>query len=204
MEIDRKTCRPREALFAIARKYPNAWKQVDEFRASRGKDIEQWPDWCFLPLAGAHAIVSNGSLHKLDLLKVGDVSRLGALAAWRVTEGIYRFDPTVYEAVQNTAIERNIPCDVLYHMPEWCIYIETPNLTYLEEKLHGVWVHLEWDANDGRHELRMLTDTDDGEFPIILHLGQWELKEAIRRALTESERNGFPVAANQMLESMPD
>lgn len=67
MNINKITCSPREALVAIARKYPKGWKQVDKFRASRGKDIEQWPDWCFLPLAGAYAIVSNGSLQKLEL-----------------------------------------------------------------------------------------------------------------------------------------
>lgn len=123
MKTDTKTCRPRDALVAIARKYPNAWKQVDEFRASRGKDIEQWPDWCFLPLGGAYAIVDDESRRKHEFPDFGDISRLGALAAWRVTQGIYRFDPAVYEAVRNTAIERNIPCDVVYHMPEWCIYI---------------------------------------------------------------------------------
>ena len=30
----------------FSRLYPDAWKQVDEFRA-RGKELGDWPDWCF-------------------------------------------------------------------------------------------------------------------------------------------------------------
>jgi hypothetical protein len=51
--------RPGRTLGAFSRLYPNAWKQVDEFRADR-KGLGNWPDWCFLPLAGAFAIVSKG------------------------------------------------------------------------------------------------------------------------------------------------
>ncbi len=40
--------------------YPYAWKLVDEFRASR-KELGDWPDWCFLPLAGTYATVSKGT-----------------------------------------------------------------------------------------------------------------------------------------------
>ena len=32
---------------------------MDEFRAKR-TDLGNWPDWCFLPLAGTYAIVSKG------------------------------------------------------------------------------------------------------------------------------------------------
>ncbi|OOG53134.1 hypothetical protein [Polaromonas sp. C04] len=191
-KLDSNACRPRNALVAIAREYPDAWKQIDEFRADRGKGLPTWPDWCFFPLAGTYAIVSKGSMIPLGLDKVGDVSRLGALGAWRVTQGIYRFDPTVFDAVKDTPVERDIPCDVLYHLPEWCIYIETPGLAWGGDQLHGVWVHLEYDMNDGRHELRMLTDADDYLSPIILHLGQWPLKEAIERVFAESQRHGLP------------
>ena len=51
--------RPGNILPLFSRLYPNAWKQVDEFRARR-KELGDWPDWCFLPLAGTYAIVSKG------------------------------------------------------------------------------------------------------------------------------------------------
>jgi hypothetical protein len=42
--------RPGNILHSFSRLYPDAWKQVDEFRASR-KELGDWADWCFLPLA---------------------------------------------------------------------------------------------------------------------------------------------------------
>jgi hypothetical protein len=52
--------RPGRTLQTFSRLYPDAWKQVDEFRANR-KGLGNWPDWCFLPLVGAYAIVSKGA-----------------------------------------------------------------------------------------------------------------------------------------------
>jgi hypothetical protein len=49
--------RPGNILHSFSRLYPDAWKQVDEFRASR-KELGDWADWCFLPLAGTYEIVS--------------------------------------------------------------------------------------------------------------------------------------------------
>ena len=44
--------RPVEHLRAIAKKYPAAWKQLESFRADRGKDdLPDWPEWCYIPVA---------------------------------------------------------------------------------------------------------------------------------------------------------
>ena len=43
--------RPGKILSNFGRFYPDAWKQVDEFRAKR-KELRDWPGWCFLPLSG--------------------------------------------------------------------------------------------------------------------------------------------------------
>lgn len=194
-QFDRRICRPREHLVALGQRYPSAWKQVDEMRADRGKGLPAWPEWCFLPLAGAYSIVSAElQVPRLSTAHVGDVARLGALAAWRVTQGIYRFDPDVYTAVIDTPLEREIPSEILYRLPEWCVYLETPGLAWAGAPLHGVWAHLEWDANTGRSELRMLTDSDAGLLPIILHLGPWPLSEAIERAQAEAQRNAAATA----------
>ena len=87
------TCRPREHLVVAGRLYPTAWLRVDQLRADRGtRGLPSWPEWCFLPLAGAYAIISeDAGMDRLPLELAADVSRLGALSAWRVTQGIYRF-----------------------------------------------------------------------------------------------------------------
>ena len=181
-QFSKRPCRPREHLAAAGKLYPRAWKQADEFRADRGRDgLPDWPDWCYLPLAGWYAIVSGGGDNRLGLAGVSDVARLGAIGAWRVTQGIYRFDPALYDRVIDTPVAGDVPHDVLYRMPEWCVYIETPGMQCDSGTLHGFFAHLEHDANTGRPELRLLLDTEDVLLPIPLHLGAWSLAESIAR-----------------------
>ena len=182
-------CRPRARLDAIGRRFPGAWAMVDEFRADRGKaGLPDWPEWCFLPIAGSYAIVSSVlGVSRLGLEHMNDVACLATLTAWRVTQGIYRFDPAVYDAVRETPIDREIPCEVLYRLPEWCVYIETPDMQVDDAPMYGAFAHLEHDANDGRAELRLLLDVDERPIPVPLHLGQWSLEESIQRAVREAQ-----------------
>jgi len=115
-----------------------------------------------------------------------DVGALAAVGAWRYGQGIYRFHPTVYNALLTTPITGEIPCEVFYRLPEWCPYIETPGFEHEGMKIHGFFVHLEWDANSARHELRLLVDEENGLLPIPLHLGKWSLMEALSRMIKEA------------------
>src|SRR6202042_1059230 len=150
--------RPRTILDTFSRLYPEAWRQVDDLRAKR-KELGGWPDWCFLPLAGAYALVSKDGARTLAPGEhVEHVGILGALAAWRVTQGIYRFDPTTFDAIWETLITGDIPTEVLFHLPEWCVYIPTPDQTWQGATLNGFFAHLECDMNDRRTELRLVLD----------------------------------------------
>jgi hypothetical protein len=191
--------RPKAHLEYYGKVYPSAWKRVDHFRAGRGKDIPFWPDWCFLPLAGSYAIVTaEAERQRIDINNpehmfiYNDIGVIGALAAWRVTQSIYRFDKDIYNEVINTPISGDIPHEVLFNLPEWCVYVETPGLQYNNQALFGFFAFLEQDANNNRKELRLVLDltTDFQEKPFLLsiplHLGQWPLKEAIEKAIKEA------------------
>lgn len=179
-------CRPRQFLNSISKAYPDAWRWSDSFRSDRGKDgLPDWPNWCFLPMAAWYAIVSGGSSAPLSIDRVQDVGVLSALGTWRTTQGIYRFDPTLYASIIDTPLAGDIPHDVLYRLPEWCVYVETPGLQWRTQSMHGFFAHLESDANTQRVELRLVIDADTlTVFP--LHLGPWPLSEAISRMVTES------------------
>ena len=56
--------------------------------------------------------------------------RIGAFLPWRVTQGIYRFDPTTFDALWKTPVTGDIPTEVLFYLPEWCAYIPTPDQTW--------------------------------------------------------------------------
>jgi hypothetical protein len=188
--------RPRRILEAFSRLYPEAWRQVDDLRARR-KELGNWPDWCFLPLAGAYALVSGGRiLARGD--QVGHVGILGALAAWRGTQGIYRFDPTTFDALWETPVTGDIPTEVLFHLPEWCVYIPTPDRRWRGDPLHGFFAHLEHDANDRRRELRFVLDLTkpqgDDLFVLPLHLGQGGVSDGVAAMMREAARH-LPVRA---------
>lgn len=125
--------------------------------------------------------------------RVPDAARLAGLSAWRMAQGIYRYDPAVYEAVRDTPLSGDIPHDVLYRLPEWCVYVETPGLRVEGAAMSGAFVHLEYDFDRREPELRLLLDVDAERgpmlVPIALHLGAWPLAESISRALQIARDN---------------
>lgn len=153
------THRARSILAAVARAYPSAWQDLDGFRALRGcPDFINWPDWCFVPVSGAYAVVSGGGGQRVRFEQSGHVGLVAGLGAWRITQGVYRFDSTLYEALLATPITDEIPVDVLHHLPGWCVYIETLGYTVYGVALHGFFAFMEVDAQSGTEELRLLLD----------------------------------------------
>jgi hypothetical protein len=118
-----------------------------------------------VPLHGVYSILSGGGANRVPLEHVHHIGIVGALAIWRVTQGVYRFDPTIYEAVRNTTLDRDLPTDLFYRLPEWCVYIETPGLLWPVKPrvrpVHGMWAHLDWHEDIGgapHTELRLVLD----------------------------------------------
>lgn len=182
--------RPGSHLQAAGRLYPRAWKLVDQFRSARGRDLPKWPAWCFLPMAAWYAIVNDDAGgDNIPPNRGADIGRLAAIGTWRYSQGVYRFDPDIFSALWDTQIAGDMPADVLLRLPEWSLYIETPGAKWAEKPLYGFFVHLEWDANDQRRELRLLLDIEEFLLPFPVHLGEWPLQTAVQRAINESTRH---------------
>ena len=203
--------RPREHLRQISNDYPEAWSQLDMFRRSKGgADFTDWPDWCYVPLAASYAVVSKGGTINPTLIP--DVARVGALGAWRMTQTIYKFDEDLYNSITKTSPSK-VPVDILYHLPEWCIYIETPGLSWHDQKLCGFFAHLEHDVNTFRSELRFLLDIDDEDsevpvlLPQILHMSAETVAEMYDLSRSESARQmrkkGMNVIADEVMSQDP-
>jgi hypothetical protein len=198
MKPDQTAQHLEQYLADAGKAYPGAWKAVEGFREDRGKGLPAWPDWCHLPMAGAIAIVSKGAsiaqaraqFQELTTRKIGPAA-LMALASWRVTKGIYRFDPELFQAVWETPLEGNLPHELLYRLPEWCVYLETPVRDFLGRELRGFFAHLEHDANNKSSELRMVLDVRDHHGqdvlePVVMILtGHHTLQQALE-AVRES------------------
>lgn len=189
---------PVELLNAASAAYPGVWREADILRADQGKDLPVWPSWCFLPMAGWYMLVCQAhGLYELDAGRIGQVSRLAALGAWRPTQRVYTFDAEVYAALTSTPLSGDIPAEALFRLPDWCVYIETPGLAAPGgEEMDGAFVHLEHDINNGQAELRFLLATPSGQItPQFLPLGAWSVDEALHRAgRSASFQAGFDVA----------
>lgn len=163
--------RPAIMLREIARRYPNAWQTADQIRQDRGKHGRtDWPNWCYLPVP-AWAVALGVQDRPFDPQAVLHSGIAAAVGAWRVSQGIYRFNQGLYGPLVTTDLTREIPIDILYRLPEWCVYIETPGFVYLGEsdpsEVFGAWVHLDYGHKTGQTKLRAVLDTGNSVDDLI-------------------------------------
>jgi len=183
--------RPKQILVKCGRQWPTLWKCVDLARAERGGKLPKWPNWCYLSTTAGHFLIQhvcpfgNEAANSRSFDSVESFGRMVVpLATWRVTQGIYRIDPDVAEAVWNTPIEGQLPVELLFHLPEWCVYIETPGRSLSTGKrLEGFFAHLNTSSGDDAPELHLLLDDPSGILhSIAVPLSASTLEEACRLA----------------------
>ncbi len=186
-----------DALLAEFRRgYPDALAVCGGLVERRGEPGLDWPDWCWLPMAGTVAYLTS---HGVQNERLGpDIGRVAALTQWRLGRGVYRIDPEVagasagalwHSAGGGAAQWQQAllpPVDTWTRLPEWCCYVELPAQEY--DRLGGAFrflgsfVHLEFDTHSGRPELRLVLDTDgtwEGLLPIPVYLDRPTLGAAI-------------------------
>jgi hypothetical protein len=142
---DRGLHRSLDLLHLINRAHPEVWLAYDVARTSR-----IWPDYVFVPrdvtLELMKKVGIEDDLYKTDILS--------AMAAWRPTQGIYRFAPALLDALLETSVTGAIPAEVLHRIPEWCVYLEVEREVH-GHQLHGAWAHLDIN-NRGDEVLRLV------------------------------------------------
>lgn len=183
---------PQQITNHYGRVYPDAWRQAEEFLLAKGKDLKDWHDWCYLPLAASFAIVdAEAAKHNVPIQKAAaDIGNLGAILAWRMTKGIYKFDNELLEALWTTPLDGDLPVELFYRLPEWCCFLDVQ-----KNGMGGCFVYLEEDTNTGHSELRFSFVSNDG--PLIsfpLHLKKDGVISGIQSAIEFSIKNvaGMP------------
>lgn len=169
-------------LSNVGRDYPGVWQFYDRCLADRD-GLGGWPEWCHCPMAAAYAVVSQGKFATPD--QAADMPRVAALAAWRPTQGVYRFHPATLAALLETPLTGDLPVEHLQRLPEWCVYIEL-GLGDWHGDWHGFFAHLEYDAKTRRSELRLLLDTDKRLLPLVLHVSEGTVAAAVDGAIAEA------------------
>ena len=170
---------PIKLLKYYSQKYPNIWKDVEKIRRLRGKDKNHtWPSWCFCPMYNICSILNVGDrISKIvngkiivDEEKFQDLIFITALAPWRSTKGVYKIHEEIFDSLAKTPITGEIPIDILYYLPEWCVYIEVPPNTVFNPKIKGFFGFLDYDTPHLCPRLHILVDFGDYFSPFELSL----------------------------------
>lgn len=201
-----KSKRPNMYLDYLDCVFPGAFAQVDALKQELIKNAPQkLPSWCFLPSSSSvHALSRSLGIspaefndYSLELTQYPPI--FSALAAWRVTKGVYRFDSDIYPYVADSSISSNVPVDSFYRMPEWCVYIETPSSKFMGKDAHGFWAYLDIDIIDSKQSrqflmivIDVLSLTESRPIPIGIDLSNGSIEECIikyQESLPLSERS---------------
>lgn len=191
----------------MLKQYPGAEEQMQHFLGVRQDLKDDWPAWCYLPMAAVYAIITKGA--SVDIARsimaesIDDLPKLTAALVWSRTKTVYQFDATLSELLAEQAMDTNIPVDVLYRLPYPCIYIEQAG-KLLDRAYAGYFAWLEYDVNNRQPELRLLYLMRDGgtaSYPLVLQGNSiaefWTATEASARKrmpnLTPSYAPGWPL-----------
>lgn len=159
--------RPTKHLAAARRIRPGLFDRSALLRAGRAN----WPVWCWVPVEIVQGMLAAGLAGGNTTVDPLEAPAHTAVAAWRQSQGVYRFDPDVLEALWNTPVSGDLPVELLERLPEWCVYIETPGRVAFGKGLEGFYVLLDFDPFLEVKTLRMTLDTVEGLLPIPITLG---------------------------------
>ena len=180
---------------ALGRRIPDIWSLIDQVRVANADEIggPDWPTYCYLPLehAGviaAHLMHADGT-QPTPSLAARHGSIFAALSAWRMTQGIYRFDPALYPALIDTPLDGELPASIIQHLPEWCVYIETPDMSVRTSgssaPLRGAFVWLDRVPGQRYDILTMLLDASGTDLTVTHVPLIGTMKEAIASIAAE-------------------
>ena len=86
-------------------------KLMHRAQLHRNEIDHYWPKNVFMPIREWYELVSEPD----DIVRVGELSIKGP---HRFTRSVYRFDPTLQEALLSTQLEGTIPSELLMRLPE--------------------------------------------------------------------------------------
>lgn len=147
---------------AFYKHYPDAVSGIENIRLMKGREIPDWPYWCFL-LESCWLILFMGKRRKPFTREMyQEIQKLQVLGTWRYSKGIYSVHPALLNALTETPVSDSLPVDVFLRLPEWCIYIRTPGMIMAGERLHGFWATINQGVADNEKRLCLLLNRQGG------------------------------------------
>ena len=196
MAKNKLTYPPLTLLNDLVKEYPDIWRQAEDFHSKNGKDgLPAWPQWCYIPIAAGIAIATQGQSFANNpwglfnhMKRAQDIT---AVAAWRISKDVFVMDPDMEELLYEQEDDIDLSPEIFLQLPYYCFYVQTSRLEIPDFPIHGFFVHLEYDVNNGDRELRLLFLSQDGKitmaFPI--HIDEANIRASVVHTIKESHQN---------------
>lgn len=88
---------------------------------------------------------------------------------WYLSKGIYRFEPNLLKCIPELDLNEVIPDLVLVNLPEWAVYVELDNVSFLGLKPLGYFAFVDSHKVDG-YILNIVLHFADENIPVLLPL----------------------------------
>lgn len=112
---------------AVGRAYPGAWPAAERFRALRQTgELPAWPDWCYLPLHAAYAVVSGGGDARVPYERAHHIAIVGAMPIRALTAGARRREPSPRRPTGRTRWQRRTARQHLHRLQSQRLRIARP------------------------------------------------------------------------------
>lgn len=141
------------------------------------------PEWDFMPTMFPFFLCTVRYGEAYYLQHMNEIMTIATLYTWRVSKGVYRFAPEVYDALVNQPLSGDLPCDCLYRLPGWAVYIEAHGLMFERVPLEGFIAHLDYNLFSRDIDLQFALFAKNCNQPrmIALPMGTGSLTDALER-----------------------
>lgn len=177
---------------------------VRALEKARPRLSKAWPSWNWFPFI---EFVGEFRRFRTDL-DVHALQFIATVIRWRQTQGIYRFATETCDAVLQTKLADNIPSQLFQKLPQWCVYIETPNFLYGRDLdtgivLDGFFAYLDCLSDTTKPHLVLVTMDKTGGY--IIHpfdLTQPTIVEAYLSVCREIKKEADEAAVRDMARQL--
>ena len=184
---------PNDELISWSKEMSPIWRMAQLMYLNKqfwNAEYSKIPNYCFLPMKEWYKI--NDEINNQDKV-LPKLSRIASLGTWRYSQGIYKYNDNIYSELIKTEFKGKLPSEFLLRLPEWCVYIETPYGLYdyynEDNKIYGFFAFLDFSEDITTLYIDKITFTDNGEHPITICIGDWDIAEGIEKGLIKGHKN---------------
>ena len=173
--------------------YPSLWAELRKtyehpdhiLRTGSGgaELLHNVPDWCYMPAMFPFLLLAHKYGEFYYMTHMDEIMTIGTMYTWRASKGVYRFAGEIYNALISQPLTGNLPCECLYRLPEWAVFVETPGLSFEKHPMKGFIAHLDFNLFSRGVDLQFAIFYEGIHQPkmVAMPLGEGSLSDAMDR-----------------------